>query len=210
MLRPPFIFRPKIACSTGSQELCAYLSSRNSGCLAVDKQPVRCHASACFNGSCLSSVERWGRPSRPRTCAIRRWGPTQTASNEVPHAGGSRRHVGRGARSALCCPMSEPVRRTGSGPEISCSCRHTILQPSGHAGRSPTRKPPIGMGRAHRCVGLGAIASKRKSARCTADGLNVRNAKMCACIALVPGRRNWDGTDDGRLDHSAGSRQRHV
>jgi hypothetical protein len=187
----------------------------------VDKQPVRCHASALAS-TVLARLpvtlsffcQKMGRPSRPRNCAIRRWGPKQTASNEVPYAVARGDMWGVGARSALRCPMSEPVRRsairTGSGPEISCSCRHTILQPSGHAGRSPTRKPPIGMGRTHRCVGLGAIASKRKSARCTADGLNVRNAKMCACIALVPGRRNWDGTDDGRLDHSAGSRQRHV
>jgi hypothetical protein len=119
--------------------------------------------------------------------------------------GASQGHdVGRGTASPQ---IRDPDR---IGPEISCSCRHTIRQPSGHTGRSPTRKPPIGMGRTHRCVGLGAIASKRKSARCTAGGLNEHHAKMCACIALVPGRRNWDGTDDGRLDHSAGSRQRHV
>jgi hypothetical protein len=45
------------------------------------------------------------------------------------------------------------------------------------------RRPSIGMGRTHNLVGLGAIASKRKSARCTADGLNVHNAKMCVCCS---------------------------
>jgi hypothetical protein len=75
-------------------------------------------------------------------------------------------------RGSARAHISAPIRaRPSVSPHVECAAHG---QGGGH------RAHMLG-GRTHHRVGLGAIDSEHKSARCTADRLNVHNAKMCLC-----------------------------